>query len=210
MPKTNAKVIIPLAVAFWLLAIVIFRDGVPAIIKGVFVAVFVITVPLVVFYLIAETGWSTLAKSYRATVPFKGTWRLNPTVHVSRVSVRDPQYERSKMRFISMLRTGTSEDGLYLSTLLSRVPVLGLFFPTLRIPWSAVTKATTYEAPGWVRPVDDPGKIQIAYDPNYTGTFVEIEAGRPPVYLQLPLQTLGEHAGRLGIPAPAEVRSNDP
>jgi hypothetical protein len=37
----------------------------------------------------------------------------------------------------------------------------------------------------------------VAYDPNYTGTFIELEAGEPTVYIQLPETILGEGLHRL-------------
>jgi len=75
-----------------------------------------------------------------------------------------------------------------------------------RIPWSAVTTATTYEAPGWFRPPSEPGTlIQAAYDPNYTGTFVELVVGEPPVFLQLPADLLGEGMSRLPLATTGQV-----
>jgi hypothetical protein len=201
MRNKNARVIIPLAVLFWVLAIVVFREGTPGFVFALFVIAFVITIPAAVFYLIADMGWTPLARRYRALAPFRGDWRLSPTVHMSRVSVRDPAYARNMMRFLSTLRTGVSEEGLHLTTLLSRVPLLSRLFPELLVPWSAITKATTFEAPGWVKPVSEPGAIvNIGYDPNFTGTFVELEVGQPPVFIQLPLPSLGEFGARLGLP----------
>ncbi|HET7700352.1 MAG TPA: hypothetical protein VFM06_05735, partial [Candidatus Limnocylindria bacterium] len=68
-------------------------------------------------------------------------------------------------------------------------------FPEVRIPWSAVTSARRYEAPGWYTPQRDPGTlVQAAYDPNYTGTFVELAIGEPPIFLQMPADLLGADA----------------
>jgi hypothetical protein len=209
MLNKNARVIIPLALVFWLLAIVVFRTDTPPFVEIAFALIFVLTVLGAVFYLIADMGWSPLAARYRSTGSFTGTWLLGATVHMSRVSVHHPQYARNVMRFIFMLRIGTSDHGLHLSTLLSRVPILGRLFPALHIPWSAVTKASTFEPPGWVRPPSEPGAVlQIAYDPNYTGTFAELEIGQPPVFLQLPLNILGVFASRLGLSHQTTIQSN--
>jgi hypothetical protein len=114
------------------------------------------------------------------------------------VSVNHPQYQRNTLRLASTLRVGTAADALYLSTLFSRLPVLGLFFPTVRIAWPAISKATPYEAPGWVGANQGTGALlQATYDPNYTGTFVELEVGDPPVFLQLPADVLGDELSRL-------------
>jgi len=84
--------------------------------------------------------------------------------------------------------------------MVSGFPVLGWFFPRLRIPWTAVSKAHAFEAPGWFTPLREPGTLlQAAYDPNYTGKFIEMEVGEAPVFIQLPAYILGEGVSRLGI-----------
>jgi hypothetical protein len=66
--------------------------------------------------------------------------------------------------------------------------------------------ARPYEARGWFRR-DEPGALlEASYDPNYTGTFIELKIGEPPVFLQLPAGMLGEAASRL--PLPASPRAN--
>ncbi|MBI3968005.1 MAG: hypothetical protein HY329_20390 [Chloroflexi bacterium] len=202
MPNKNAKVIIPLAVGIWLLSISFLETGMPQAVETAFLVVLTlgmaVGIPLVVLYLMLETGWGALAKRYRATEPFDGTWKLCATGQLAMVSVDHPEYRRNKMHFASTLRVGTAPAALYLSTLFSRLPVLKLFFPTLRIPWSAVSKATPYEAPGWVRANQDTGALlQTTYDPSYTGTFVELAVGEPPVFLQLPTDALGDELSGL-------------
>ncbi len=195
----NAKVIIPVAIVAWLLAIAVFVGEAPRLIQGVYVVAFAIGVPVMVFYLMAETGWRALAKSYREIVPFAGPWKLAATGQMALVSVHHPDFQRIKMRFVGgSLRVGTTADALYLSTLFPRLPVLRWFFPTLQIPWSAVSKAHAFEAPGWFGPASEPGTLlQVAYDPNYTGKFIEMEIGEPPVFLQLSEEILGEAVSRL-------------
>lgn len=193
MGNRNAKVIIPFVVVTWLVSLVLLKDGTPEWAQAAFAVAFAIAVPVIVFYLMADAGWSTLATSYRARERFKGAWRPYPTATMAHVSVDDPDFRRKQMRFIGgTLRVGTTEEALHLSMLFATVPILGRFFPEVRIPWSAVKTARTYEAPGWYRPQSEPAALlQAAYDPNYTGTFVELVVGEPPVFLQLPADLLG-------------------
>lgn len=195
----NAKVIIPVTIVAWLLAILVFKEGAPAVVKGIYIVAFAIGVPFMVFYLMAETGWRALAKSYREIVRFAGPWKSCATGQMALVSVHHPDFQRMKMRFVGgVLWVGTTADALYLSTLFSRVPILRFFFPTLQIPWSAVAKAHEFDAPGWFTPASEPGSLlQVGYDPNYTGKFIEMEIGEPPVFLQLSEDILGEAVSRL-------------
>jgi hypothetical protein len=120
------------------------------------------------------------------------------------VNMDDPDYQSSKMGFISTLRVGTSAEALYLSMLFSKIPILGLFFPNVQIPWSTVRKARAFDAPGFFSANWNPGAlVQVNYDPNYTGTFVELEIGEPPVFLQLPVSVLGDAIRRLPLSAQA-------
>jgi len=198
-PNRNAKVIIPLVLAAWLGDILVFREGVPAVFEVVYVAAFAIAVPVVVFYLIGEAGWRALAKRYRASVPFSGNWQLCATGQMALVSVDNPEFHKVKMRFVGgSLRVATTADALHLTTLVSGLPVLRWFFPSLQIPWAAVTKARAFEAPGWFAPLAGPGTLlQVAYDPNYTGKFIEMEIGDPTVFVQLPAAILGEDLARV-------------
>ena len=198
-PNRNAKVIIPLALAAWLGGIVVFREGVPAVFEVAYVVAFAIAVPVTVFYLIGEAGWRALSKRYRASVRFAGTWKLCPTGQMALVSVDHPEFHKVKMRFVGgSLRVATTADALHLTTMISGLPVLRWFFPALQIPWSAVSKAHAFEAPGWFSPASEPGTLlQVAYDPNYTGKFIEMELGDPSVFVQLPAEILGESVSRL-------------
>lgn len=48
-----------------------------------------------------------------------------------------------------------------------------------------------FEAPGWLLPMSESGTLlNVAYDPGYTGKFIEIEVD-PPV-IQLPAEILGD------------------
>lgn len=202
MPNKNARVIIPLVLAIYPVAYILEKTEAP---KAVYVACAVasaIAIPLIVFYLMAESGWSTLAKRFRQVAPFKGAWRQCPTGYMAPVSMDDPGYQSSKMGFISTLRIGTTTEALYLSMLFSKIPILGLFFPNVQIPWRAVRNARSFEAPGFFRTNRDSGaQVQVNYDPNYTGTYIEMEIGEPPVFLQLPASILGDAASRLPLAA---------
>lgn len=201
MSNKNARVIIPFALVTWLLSIAVFRAGTPPEVEATFVVVFLVAVPVLVFYLMAEMGWSALAKRFRATESFTGAWQPCPTAQMANVSVDDPEFERNKFRLVGgTLRLGTDSEGLSLSMLFSKIPILGGFFPDVQIPWSAVSSARTYEAPGWFKPLSEPGAIlQAGYDPNYTGTFVELVVGQPPVFIQLPADVLGDAISRLPV-----------
>ncbi len=194
----NAKLIIPLALAAGIGGAVFTREGVPTAIAAIAVSAFAIAVPAIVIYLMGEAGWRLLAKRYRATAAQSNEWRRCPTGQMARVGVDHPDFRKVKMRFVGTLRVATNAEALHLSTLVSGVPVLNWFFPSLEIPWAAVSKAHEFEAPGWFTPGSEPGAmLQIAYDPNYTGKFIEMEVGVPPVFIQLPAWILGENLGRI-------------
>lgn len=197
----NAKIIIPFVLVAWLGSILIFRAGTPTAVQAAFVIAVAVAIPVMVFYLMAEMGWSTLAKKFRDGGSFDGPWRAAATGQMANVSVFAPAFHRNKLRLVGgTLRLGTTSTALHLSMLFSKIPILGKFFPDVEIPWSAVRSATTFEAPGWFNPASEPGTVlQVAYDPNYTGTFVELVVGEPPVYIQLPVDMLGEGMARLPL-----------
>lgn len=203
MSNKNARVIIPLAVGVWLLGILAFAAGLPSAVEAALtvalIGVMFFVVPVLVFYLIAETGWSALSRQFRAREPYGGQWVTCPTGMMALVSVHSEEFQRSKARFASVLRVGTTDGALYLSTLFTRIPVMSLFFPVVAVPWRDVTRATRYEAPGWVSARSSPGAVSATYDPNYTGEFVELEIGEPRVFIQLPLAILGEGASKLPL-----------
>jgi hypothetical protein len=201
MSNRNAKLIIPFVIVVWLAMIVVIQvDLPPAVEVGFFIAI-AVTIPVMVFYLMAAEGWSTLARLFRAREPFTGRWRPCPSGQMALVSVDDPEFARRKLRLVGgTLRLATSDEGLHLSMLLGKIPILGRFFPDVLIPWAAVRSARAYEAPGWFRPASEPGALlQAGYDPNYTGTFIELVVGEPPVFIQLSADMLGEGLARLPL-----------
>jgi hypothetical protein len=199
----NAKLIIPLAIAVWLVALLGHQIGAPPAFWLLLGIAFAAIVLVVVFHLMAEQGWSILARQFRSHTPFTGEWRTWPTAQMSLVNVDDPDFTKHRLRMVSTLRVGTTPEALHLSLLFSKIPLLGNFFPDVRIPWLDFNSARTFEAPGWFKPLQEPGAVfQAGYDPNYRGTFVELVAGEPPVYLQLPLEALGEGAPQLRLGEP--------
>jgi len=202
-PNRNAKLIIPLAIGAWLGGILVSGENVPAVFEVIFVVAFAVAVPVVVFYLIGEAGWRALAMRYRVSVPPSVDWQICATGQMALVSVDDPRFRKVKMRFIGgSLRVATTADALYLSTIVSGFPILGWFFPRLRIPWAAVTSAHAFEAPGWFTPLVEPGTLlHVAYDPNYTGQFIEMEVGDPTVFVQLPVAIFGDNLSCLSLSA---------
>ena len=201
VPDKIPQVIIPVVIVATLGMNLVSGEGVPAVFKVAFGVAFAVAVPVMVFYLIGETGWRALAKRHRASVPFAGTWTLCPTGQMALVSVHHPEFHRVKMRFVGgSLRVATSAEALHLTTMVSGLPVLRWFFPSLQIPWAAVSKAHAFDTPGWFTPLAEPGTLlTVAYDPNYTGKFIEMEIGDPTVFVQLPAAILGEEVSRLGI-----------
>lgn len=200
----NAKVIIPFVLVVWVASLFLLRPGTPVVVVAVFIGAMVIAIPVMVFYLMAEMGWSTLARKFHADGSFDGPWRAAATAQMANVSVFNPTFMRNKLRLVGgTLRLGTTSTALHLSMLFSKIPILGRFFPDVEIPWSEVTTATTFEAPGWFKPASQPGTIlQVAYDPNYTGTFVELVVGEPPVFIQLSADLLGDAMSRLPLTSP--------
>jgi hypothetical protein len=199
----NAKVIIPLAIGIWLITLLGAQSGAPPAFWPVFGIAMAFAVVFVVFYLMAEQGWSTLAQRFRSTEPFTGAWKTWPTTQMSLVSVDDPAFDKHRLRMVSTLRIAASPDALHMSLLFSRIPLLGRFFPDVRIPWSEFSSARTFEAPGWFAPQQQPGAIfQLGYDPNYRGTFAELTAGQPPVFIQMPLEAVEQGAAQLGLTQP--------
>ncbi|HLF79082.1 MAG TPA: hypothetical protein VJB57_16495 [Dehalococcoidia bacterium] len=200
MSNKNAKVIIPTAIGAWVLFGVVFKSGTPPLVEVALGVGFFVGIAVMVFYLMAEEGWSTLAKRYKSATRFTGSWQPCATAQMAMVSVDDPEFLRNRLRLISTLRVGTTPDALHLSMLFSKIPLLGMFFPDVQIPWPAISKARSYDAPGWVTPAQEPGALlNISYDPNYRGTFVELEAGQPPVFIQLPEAIFGDALSRLPL-----------
>lgn len=191
------RIVIPLALLGWAGGVLATQVDSP-LVTVIWVVTLAVVTPVAVFYLLAEQGWSTLARRFRSRQRYNGPWQTIPSAGVSLVSTESLQYAKQRVRLAGALRIATSDDALHLSLLFGRIPILGLFFPDLRIPWQDVTSARPYEAPGWVTPTSQPGALlQATYDPNYKGTFVELTAGQPPVFIQLPAAVLEEHKKRL-------------
>jgi hypothetical protein len=132
MSNKNARVIIPLAIGVWLLSILAFAAGLPSAVAAaltvVLIGVMFVGVPLIVFYLIAETGWS------RRKVPRPGVRRpwVMPTGLMARRVHSDIQHPGPSRK---VLRVGTT-DAL-LSTLFTR-SMMGCSSGR-RCPWRDIT-----------------------------------------------------------------------
>jgi hypothetical protein len=199
MANRNARVIIPLALGIWLASIGIITlapDGLEGPLFGLLVVSMAIAIPLVVLYLLSAGGWRALARSYRLGSPYQGDWQTCAAGAMAPVSVDDPRYARERAYFIGVLRVATDEGGLYLSTPVSRLPIFSAFFPPLLIPWREVVSARPYQARGWISGGGGDG-IRARYDPNYTGTFIELRAGEALAFIQLPESVLAEHLPQL-------------
>lgn len=201
MPNKNARVIIPFVIVSWLLSIAIFQKHTPVWLQLLFALVFAAATFYIVFSLMSDTGWRTLAKHHPEMQAFKGTWQACPAATVAPVTIADPNFQRVKLQLASVLKIGTTTDALYLTTIFSNLPVIKLFFPTVQIPWSAFTSAHKFEAGGFFKgPTEAGNLLQINYDPNYTGEFIEAQVGdATPVFLQLPAAVLGENVSRLPL-----------
>jgi hypothetical protein len=184
----NARLVIPLAVGVWLLAVAATFPELPGALRrsaeiASIVAVMV-GVPLVIGYLMGDAGWLMLREQFPPVGPFRGQWQPCPTAQMARVPMDHPDFRSSRLRLTSMLRVGVTEDALHLGTWFFWYPWVTSL---LQIPWSAVRSWRPFDAPGWVDASRDPGAlVQATYDPGYRGPFVELEIGEPPVYLQLP------------------------
>jgi hypothetical protein len=187
----NAKFIIPAAVALWLLATLVSRDGVPGWLKGLAGVAMVVSIAgLVAFLFLRQSGWRELARRYPAVPALAADrWRTCRTAVLSRVGLDQPAYERSKVRLSFILRVGSDDQALYVSA----ISFLRALLPPLRLPWNAIARVRYFDPAGWVQPVRSPGALlQLTYDPGYTGHFVEIEVAEPTVFVQLPVALLTE------------------
>lgn len=195
----NAKFIIPTAIAFPLFWVLFEKSNAPAWVFTVVAIAFCLWIPaLAAFLLVRQTAWYELAMRYPAKLPVKGPWKTCRTAVIARVSLDDPAYEQEKVRLLFVLRLAPGPNALNLAP----IPVLQPLAPALQIPWSAIARARVLDASGWVRAPSAPGVVfQLAYDPGYTGQFVECEVREPHVFIQLPLELLGQAAARLPIEA---------
>jgi hypothetical protein len=198
----NAKIIIPLAIALWLITPLFFSANLPGWAHALGgIACFVVIAGVVAFLLVRQTAWHELAERYPVKLPVSGPWKTCRTAVIARVSLDDPSYEQQKVRLFFILRMAPGPDALNLAP----IPVLRPLVPALQIPWSAITHARVFDASGWVRAPSGPvGVVQVGYDPGYKGQFVELQLREPHVFLQLPLELLGEAAAHLPIDPPTE------
>lgn len=195
-----AKVVIPLAIGAWLIGGLVMRPGVPGWAVGLFTVCFVAAVLGTLFYFFTHGSWAELAKRYPVKQPFSGTWAACPTLHVSSVSWNDPDYNRTKMRFVGIMRFGMTEQDLHAHTIFSSVPGLSLMFPAAQIPWSAIKSAQMNQQSGMVQAPRSPGTLfQATYDPGFSGEVVELAVGEPPIFMQFKSDVLGASVAKLPL-----------
>jgi hypothetical protein len=196
-------VVIPFALLVWAIGLLMSTERMPPAVQQALPIVLVIMlsvgVPVLVAYLMGETGWRALARRFPESPPYRGTWTRIPAAAIATVSVHDPLYQRLKLQFASALSVGVESDTLHLAMLGSHWPVVGWFLPPISLPLSAIARVTAYEAPGWIANRTPGVLIQATYDPNYTGEFLELEvpsdeAGNPAVFIQLPAPLLPQLA----------------
>jgi hypothetical protein len=204
----NALVILPFVVGVWFVGATVGRQA-PFWAQLAFFIAVGIGMLCVFLFLIADTGWRRLSRTYRASGPFDGQWRICNAGHISRVSIRDHDFIKNRTRLSALLRVGASDDALHLRTPFSRVPLFKLFLPQLEVPWSAIRLARVYTASGWASSsaaLQSAARRRAAYDPSYTGEFVELVIGDGPVFMQMPLELLGVGIERLAIAAEASEK----
>jgi hypothetical protein len=194
---SNARIIIPAAIALSILMPLIFGPATPGWLQALGAVAFVVLVAgLVAFLFLRASAWPSLAQRYPPRVPVTRSWRACRTAVIGRAGFDDPAYEQSKVRLVGILRVAPTDDALNLSVL----PLLRLLLPPLQIPWSAIVRARLLDASGWVRAPRDPGALfQVTYDPGYTGRFIELQTTEPRVFIQLPAPLLAEVTAHLPV-----------
>lgn len=205
MLSRNALIIIPFVAFVWFIGARFGREAPFWFQLSFFVVVGFMLLAIFVF-LMTDTGWRTLARAYRVTRPFEGKWHLADSANISRVSIRDPAFGKNRTRLSALLRVGATDEALYLSTPFSRIPLVNLLMPAIQVPWSAIRLARVYKASGYVNAsaaLQSAARRRAAYDPGYTGDFVELVIGTAPVFMQLPLDLLGAGKERLALAASA-------
>jgi hypothetical protein len=198
----NAKFIIPTAIVFWLVTPLFISLNLPGWVNGLGVIASILFIAgLVAFLMARQTAWHALAEQYPVKLPVNGPWKTCRTAVIARVGVDDPTYEQQKVRLVFVLRLALGPNALNLAV----IPVFRALAPPVQIPWSAIARARILDASGWVRAPSDPGAaFQLTYDPGYKGQFVELQVREPQVFIQLPLELLGEAAAYLPIEPPNE------
>jgi len=194
----QGKLIIGTALVFWLVALVL-GENAPGWVMAAYGAAFFVTVTaLVAFLMTRGSGWYALARAYPARPSDVEPVRLHRCRTFQMVALDGDQPDGTRVAG-GVVSAGASERGLTLA-----VPsVLRFLFPTIRLPWSAVASARAFEAPGWVKPVTEPGTVfQAEYDPGFRGPFVEIETTAPRTRIRLPAYALEGGMAHLPLDTP--------
>lgn len=179
-----AKVVIPAVIVVWLVGSLISGEGVPGWVVAIAAVAFALFIPALVAVLIMrQTGWREIARRYPGNSAGVPAWKTCRTAIMSTVSRDSPDHRQRSMRLHFILRVAADEHALHLSA----PPVLDLLFPRISIPWAAIAETRRFEASGSIPAQSNPGSlVNVAYDPGYRGSFVEIELADPEWFLQLP------------------------
>src|SRR5688500_15771808 len=116
----------------------------------VFFGGFAVCAGLVAFLITRGSGWRALAAKYPERSAYTGEMHQCRTFEMAAL---EPD-ESIGTRFAGgLIRVGATRDALLIAT----PAIVRFLFPTIRLPWSAIASAKPFEAPGWVKPVSEPG-----------------------------------------------------
>ena len=178
--------IIGTVVIVWLLGGLITEKTPPLVVIAFGFLCFFAIAGLIVFLMGRGSGWYALAKKYPERTAYTGRLRKCRTFQMVAIGLDQPFGTRFSGGIVSV---GATPDALYISM----PAIVRLLFPTVQLPWSAISSARPFEAPGWVAPVQAPGTVfQAEYDPGFRGQFIELETIEPKVCVRLPMYALDD------------------
>jgi hypothetical protein len=169
-----------------LLALLI-TGKVPGWMEAAFYIFVILTVAgLIAFLMTRGSGWHALAEKYPERMPYTGQLRRCRTIQMTAVDSNLSLATRFSGGIVSV---GVTRDALYIVA----PSVVRFLFPTIQLPWTSIASAKPFEAPGWVKPIVNPGtaiQIQAEYDSGFSGDFIELETTAPKTCIRLPLYAI--------------------
>lgn len=138
------------------------------------------------FLIPRATGWRALAGKYPERAPYTCQLRQCRTIQMMAVDSNLSMATRFSGGIVSV---GVTLDALYIVA----PSVVRFLFPTIQLPWTSIASAKPFEAPGWVKPIFDPGtaiQIQAEYDPGFSNDFIELETTAPKTCIRLPMYAI--------------------
>jgi hypothetical protein len=189
------RLIIGAAIGLWLIGLLI-TDETPGWVAAVFsVFAFFGIVGLVAYLMTRGTGWQALARRFPQGGAYTGELRRCRTFQMVAIHPDQGLGTRFSGGIVSV---GSTDEALYIVM----PSVVRFLFPSIRLPWSAIASAKPFEAPGWVKPMAEPGAVfQAEYDPGYRGEFVELETTEPKTRIRIPLYAIGDARKHLALSA---------